>query len=57
MNIDDHCFVYFEIRILGLSGIIKGKSSWQSALPAQTENDYANYLVLGVGTNHGVNAS
>lgn len=57
MNIDDHCFVYPEIRILGLSGIIKGKSSWQSALPAQTENDYANYLVLRVGTNHGVNAS
>lgn len=26
MNIDDHCFVYPEIRILGLSGIIKGKA-------------------------------
>lgn len=46
MNIDDHCFIYSETRMLGFSGIMKGKSSWQSILPTQTAEDYTNDLEL-----------
>lgn len=56
MNTDDHCFIYSETRMPGLSAKIKGKSFWQRALPTYTEKDYANYLVLRVQTNRWVNA-